>query len=80
MSICRLLGLCGYGDPVGGYPEDFLWVWDGCGDRNSVPTAALLNTLYTKSHQHWIKLYLTYQAVQNAALRNIALMPVFKTH
>jgi len=41
MSICRLLGLCGYGDPVGGYPEDFLWVWDGCGDRNSVPTAAL---------------------------------------
>ena len=23
-----------------GYPEDFLWVWDGYGDRNSVPTAA----------------------------------------
>jgi len=24
-----------------GYPQDFLWVWDGYGDRNSVPTAAL---------------------------------------
>jgi len=42
---------CGYGyvgfwSSVGmgilwGYPQDFLWVWDGCGDRNSVPTAAL---------------------------------------
>jgi len=20
-----------------GYPQDFLWVWDGYGDRNSVP-------------------------------------------
>ena len=26
-----------------GYPQDFLWVWDGYGDRNSVPTAALLS-------------------------------------
>jgi len=25
------------------YPQDFLWVWDGYGDRNSVPTAALQN-------------------------------------
>ena len=24
-----------------GYPQDILWVWDGYGDRNSVPTAAL---------------------------------------
>jgi len=24
-----------------GYPQDFLWVWDGYADRNSVPTAAL---------------------------------------
>jgi len=24
------------------YPQDFLWVWDGYGDRNSVPTAALV--------------------------------------
>jgi len=24
-----------------GYPQDFLWAWDGYGDRNSVPTAAL---------------------------------------
>jgi len=77
------VGMVGFWGSVGmgilwGYPQDFLWVWDGCGDRNSVPTAALLSTLYTKSHQHWIKLYLTYQAVQNAVLRNIALMPVLK--
>ena len=26
-----------------GYPQDILWVWDGYGDRNSVPTAALLS-------------------------------------
>jgi len=42
---------CGYGyvgfwDSVGmeilwGYPQDFLWVWDRYGDRNSVPTTAL---------------------------------------
>ena len=25
----------------GGYPQDFLWVWDGYGDRNSVPAAVL---------------------------------------
>jgi len=24
------------------YPQDSLWVWDGYGDRNSVPTAALI--------------------------------------
>jgi len=29
--VCRILGLWGYGDPV----------WDGYGDRNSVPTTAL---------------------------------------
>jgi len=29
-----------------GYPQDFLWAWDGYGDRNFVPTAALeLRTL-----------------------------------
>jgi len=45
---------CGYGyvglwGSVGmgilwGYPQDFLWVWSGYGDRNSVPTAALGGT------------------------------------
>jgi len=35
------LGFCGYGDPVG-IPTGFLWVWDGYGDRNSVPTTALV--------------------------------------
>jgi len=38
--VCRILGLCGMGI-LWGYPQDFLWVWDGYGDRNSVPTAAL---------------------------------------
>jgi len=32
-----------------GYPQDFLWLWDGCGDRNSVPTAALPNS-HTTMH------------------------------
>ena len=41
--VCRILGFCGYGDPVG-YLRDFLWVWDGYGDRNSVPTAAMPNS------------------------------------
>jgi len=39
---CRILGFCGMGI-LWGYPQDFLWVWDGHGDRNSVPTAALHN-------------------------------------
>jgi len=38
--VCRILGFCGYGDPVG-YAQDCLWVCDGYGDRTSVPTAAL---------------------------------------
>jgi len=37
-----------------GYPQDYLWVWDGYGDRNSVPTAALakdeLPPLLSPSH------------------------------
>jgi len=27
-----------------GYPQDFLWVWDGYGDRNTVPTEALVSS------------------------------------
>jgi len=42
-------GYIGYWGSVGmgilwGYPQDILWVWDGYGDRNSVPTAALTIT------------------------------------
>ena len=33
-----------------GYPQDFLWVWDGYGDRNSVPTAALQNLCCSDDH------------------------------
>jgi len=43
--VCRTLGFCGYGDPVGiptGFSVGMEWV--GYGDRNSVPTAALGGT------------------------------------
>jgi len=36
-----------------GYPQDFLWVWDGYGDRNSVPTAAL--PMLRTNYIHYIR-------------------------
>jgi len=33
---------------VWGFPWEFLWVWDGYGDWNAIPTAALPSTVLSE--------------------------------
>ena len=54
MSI-RIFGVLWVSGSCGNTHRIFLWVWDGYGDRNTVPSAALVSrpTSYLSQCSHW---------------------------